>query len=48
MSDGARDRFHVQKPIGAFASLQSDGAGEARIKKHRFNDQDGQQYATAD
>ena len=29
MGDGARDGFHAQEPVGAFASLQRDGAGKA-------------------
>ena len=32
MGYGPRDSFHAQEPISAFASLQSDGTGEARIK----------------
>ena len=42
MGDCARDSFHAQEPVGAFASLQSDGAGKARIKKHCFDEQHGQ------
>ena len=29
MGNGARDSFHAQEPVGAFASLQDDGAGKA-------------------
>src|SRR5215203_580273 len=48
MGDSARDSFHAQQPVGALASLQSDGVGKSRIEKHCFDHQDGEQNATAD